>query len=88
MWWSARRLPPTIENDPGRKVFGLTLDWEPLASKRDDPWYRKLGVGISVDAGLLTFARKAGAFELTTARLVTGLYGRASVTLVLQLVTQ
>jgi predicted HTH transcriptional regulator len=88
-WRGARRLPPTIENDPGRKVFRLTLEWELLASKRDDLWYRRLGVEISEDAGrLLTFARTAGAFDLTTARLVTGLSGRASVTLVSQLVTQ
>lgn len=88
-WRGARRAPPSITNDPGRKLYTLTLDWKPLKSRRDDAWYQKLGVEISEDAGrLLTFSREHGAFDLTRARLVTGLSGREAGSLVSYLVTQ
>lgn len=88
-WRGAHRAPPAIVNDPGAKLYRLTLGWKPLKSQRDEAWYRKLGVEITEDAGrLLTYAREHGAFDLTRARLVTGLSGSATVSLAAYLVTQ
>lgn len=88
-WRAAHRAPPAIVNDPGAKLYRLTLGWKPLKSQRDEEWYRKLGVEITEDAGrLLTYAREHGAFDLTRARLVTGLSGSATVSLASYLVTQ
>jgi len=88
-WRGAHRAPPAILNDPGAKLYRLTLDWKPLKSQRDEAWYRRLGVEITEDAGrLLTYGREQGAFDVTRARLVTGLPGRATLTLVSHLVTQ
>ncbi|HQN09161.1 MAG TPA: ATP-binding protein, partial [Thermoanaerobaculia bacterium] len=88
-WRGAQRIPPSIDNDPGQKLFRLTLDWRPLKSQRDEAWYRKLGVEIDENGSrLLTYGREHGAFDVTKARLVTGLPGREAVRLVSQLVTQ
>lgn len=88
-WRRALRQPPIIENDPGRKLYRLTLGWLPLATKRDEAWYRQLGVEVSEDAArLLTVAREAGPIEQTRARLVTGLSGREVTRLLSSLVVQ
>lgn len=88
-WRGAERVPPAIDNDPGQKLFRLTLEWRPFKSSRDEEWYRKVGAEISENAGrLLTYSRERGPFGVTRARLVTGLSGRETMALVSHLVTQ
>lgn len=87
-WRSARRGPPRIDNDPGRKQFSLILPWEPLVGPEVAGWLRRLGYGPDEDAGrLLVVARERPLLRWVDARLTTGMAPHRLAALIARLVT-
>lgn len=73
-WRDAKRVPPSLNNQPAQKRFGLTLFWSRLETPKDQTWFKSIGLSVSEDEGrLLSFARDHDYINLSTARLVTGL---------------
>ena len=72
-WRAAERVPPDVQNDPGRKQYALTLTWAPMASPEDTRWLEGRGLRPTDDmARLLLAARQRGVLRWADARLAVG----------------
>jgi len=87
-WRDAKRVPPSFNNQPAQKRFGLTLFWAEMRTPKDHSWFKNVGISVSEDEGrLLSFARDHNYVNLSTARLVTGLNVPATIKMLAQLTT-
>ena len=85
-WRAARRAPPEIVNDAGRKQFTLTLPWTTFADHELARWLRLRGLSASDDAGRVLAVARGGTLTWVTARLATGLAASTLAGLIAKLV--
>lgn len=86
-WRAAKRVPPHLDNDAGRKQFTMTLPWRPLASREVRQWLRARGARADSDAGrVLAAAQSSSPLTWPDAQLATGLTGSALAGVIARLV--
>lgn len=72
-WRQVDRVPPQVRNDPARKTYQLTLNWDRVMKHEDAFWRARLGASISPDeARILDWLQRVGVGDSASARLATG----------------
>lgn len=88
-WQQMGHVPPEINNDKGRKAFGLSLRKEELLSERQILFHATLGVRLSdTQARAFAFACRENEVTISQLKAVLGLPGAEAVALADALVTQ
>jgi ATP-dependent DNA helicase RecG len=72
-WRDVGRVPPTIDNDPGRKTYQLVLGWDVIVKREDRFWKEKIGASVSPgEARILQWLQRVGVADRLHARFATG----------------
>jgi ATP-dependent DNA helicase RecG len=72
-WRSVDRVPPEVQNDPGKKTYQLVLGWDLVQKLESAFWKKLLGASISPDeARLLDWLRRVEVGDRANMRLATG----------------